>query len=79
MPMADKLINRASGNRMITFLDGNARYNQIFMAEDDIPKMAFRCPGILGLIEWVVMTFGLKNVRATYQHDTNLIFHDLLG
>jgi hypothetical protein len=79
MPMADKLINRASGNRMITFLDGNARYNQIFMVEDDIPKMAFRCPGILGLIEWVVMTFGLKNAGATYQHDTNLVFHDLLG
>jgi hypothetical protein len=25
-------------------------------------KMAFRCPGFIGLFEWVVMTFGLKNV-----------------
>jgi hypothetical protein len=27
----------------------------------------------------VVMTFGLKNVDATYQRAMNLIFHDLLG
>jgi hypothetical protein len=25
------------------------------------------------------MTFGLKNVDATYQRSMNLIFHDLLG
>ena len=25
------------------------------------------------------MTFGLKNVGATYQRAMNLIFHDLLG
>ena len=41
--------------------------------------MAFRCPGFVGLFEWVVMTFGLKNVGATYQCAMNLIFHDLLG
>jgi hypothetical protein len=32
MPIADTLINNASGNRIISFLDGNAEYNQIFMA-----------------------------------------------
>jgi hypothetical protein len=40
---------------------------------------AFRCPGFVGLFEWVVMTFGLKNAGATYQRAMNLIFHDLLG
>jgi hypothetical protein len=64
---------------MISFLDRNARYNQIFMAEDDISKTTFRCPGFIGLFEWVVMTFGLKNARATYQRAMNLVFHDLLG
>jgi hypothetical protein len=33
MPIADTLINNASGNRIISFLDGNAGYNQIFMAK----------------------------------------------
>jgi hypothetical protein len=79
MPVADMLINRASGYKMISFLDGNAGYNQIFMAEEDVFKIAFRCPGFVGLFEWVVMTFGLKNARATYQRAMNLIFHDLLG
>jgi hypothetical protein len=49
------------------------------MAEEDTSKMAFVCPGFVGLFEWVVMTFGLKNADATYQRDMNLIFHDLLG
>ena len=79
MPIADMLINEASGHRVISFLDGNAGYNQIFMAEEDISKTSFRCPGFVGLFEWVVMTFGLKNARATYQRAMNLIFHDLLG
>jgi hypothetical protein len=78
MPMADALINRAFGHWIISFMDGNAGYNQIFMAEDDIPKMTFRCPGFVGLFEWVVMTFGLKNAGATYQRAMNLILHDLL-
>jgi hypothetical protein len=78
MPVADALINSVSGNKIISFLDDNAGYNQIFMAEEDIAKTAFRCPGFVGLFEWIVMTFGLKNAGATYQRAMNLIFHDLL-
>jgi hypothetical protein len=33
----------------------------------------------VGLFEYVVMTFGLKNVDATYQHAMNYIYHDLIG
>ncbi len=47
-------------------MDGNVGYNQIFMAEEDIHKTAFRCPGAIDLYEWVVMTFGLKSAGATY-------------
>jgi hypothetical protein len=79
MPIADILTNNASGNRSISFLDGNAGYNQIFMAEEDASKTAFICPGFIGLFEWVVMTFGLKNVDATYQRAMNLIFNEMLG
>jgi hypothetical protein len=66
MPVADLLINNTSVNKMISFLDGNAGYNQIFMAREDIHKTAFRCPSFVGLFEWIVMTFGLKNAGATY-------------
>jgi hypothetical protein len=79
MPVADLLVDAAAGHKVISFMDGNARYNQIFMAEEDIHKTAFRCPGHVGLYEWVVMTFGLKNASATYQGAMNYIFHELIG
>jgi hypothetical protein len=60
-------------------MDGNAGYNQIFMPPDDINMTVFRVPGTVGLFEYLVMTFGLKNAGATYQHAMNYIFHDLIG
>ena len=44
MPVADMLVDAAAGHKVISFMDGNAGYNQIFMAEEDIHKTAFRCP-----------------------------------
>jgi hypothetical protein len=79
MPIADLLIDSMLGNKVISFLDSNAGYNQIFMAKEDVSKTAFRCLGFVGLFERVVMTFGLKNASATYQRAMNLILHDLLG
>nr|AAX96528.1 retrotransposon protein, putative, unclassified [Oryza sativa Japonica Group]ABA93024.1 retrotransposon protein, putative, unclassified [Oryza sativa Japonica Group] len=79
MPVADQLVDAASGHKILSFMDGNAGYNQIFMAEQDIHKTAFRCPGAIGLFEWVVMTFGLKSAGATYQRAINYIYHDLIG
>ena len=79
MPVAETLINAAAGHKILSFMDGNAGYNQIFMAPEDIHKTAFRVPGSVGLFEYVVMTFGLKNAGATYQRAMNYIFHDLIG
>jgi hypothetical protein len=77
--VADLLIDSVSGNKVISFLDGNAGYNQIFMVKEDVCKTAFHCRGFIGLFEWVIMTFGLKNAGAMYRRAMNLIFHDLLG
>jgi hypothetical protein len=44
-----------------SFLDGNTKYNQIFMVEKDLYKTIFRCPSSIRLFEWVVMTFNIKN------------------
>jgi hypothetical protein len=79
MPVAEMLINAAAGHKILSFMDGNASYNQIFMAPEDINKTAFRVPGAVGLFKYVVMTFGLKNAGATYQRAMNYIFHDLIG
>jgi hypothetical protein len=79
MPVAETLINTAVNHKILSFMDGNAGYNQIFMAPEDIHKTAFRVPGAVGLFEYVVMTFGLKNAGAMYQRAMNYIYHDLIG
>jgi hypothetical protein len=79
MHVSDLLVNGAAGHKVISFMDGNAGYNQIFMAIVYISKTAFSCPGHIGLFEWIVMTFGLKNAGATYQKAMNYIFHELIG
>jgi len=49
MLVADLLVDAASGHKVISFMDGNVGYNQIFMAKEDIPKTAFICPRAIGL------------------------------
>jgi hypothetical protein len=79
LPVADLLVHAASGHKINSFMDGNAGYHQIFMAEEDIPMIVFRCPGHIPLYESVVKTFCLKNAGATYQRAMNYIFYDLIG
>jgi hypothetical protein len=79
MPVVEMLINATAGHKILSFMDGNAGYNQIFMAPEDINKTAFRVPGVVSLFKYVVMTFGLKNAGAMYQRAMNYIFHDLIG
>jgi hypothetical protein len=74
MPVADLLVDAAAGYKVISSMDGNAGYNQIFMAIEDVSKTTLRCLGHIGLFEWIVMTFGLKNAGATYQRAMNYFF-----
>ena len=79
MPIADMLVDSTANNELLSFIDYFSRYNQIIIAVDDISKTTFRCLGSLGTFEWLVMSFGSKNVGATYQRAMNDIFHDMLG
>ncbi|XP_059650003.1 uncharacterized protein LOC132295729 [Cornus florida] len=79
MPVADQLIDSAAKHEILSFMDGHSGYNQIYLAEEDVHKTAFRCPGSIGTFEWIVMPFGLKNAGATYQRAMNSIFHDMIG
>ena len=60
-------------------MDGFSGYNQILIAVEDIPKTAFRCHVSIGIFEWLIMLFGLKNAIAIYQRVMNVIFHDMRG
>ena len=55
---------------------GFFRYNHILMAPEDMEKTSF-------ITEWGtycyrVMSFGLKNARATYQRAATSLFHDMM-
>ncbi|KAM2237452.1 hypothetical protein ACFX1S_012799 [Malus domestica] len=77
--MADLSIDAVAKHKVLSFIDGNAGYNKIKMAKEDIHKIAFRCPEHVGAYEYVVMPFRLKNAGATYQKAMNVIFHDLIA
>jgi hypothetical protein len=64
MLIADMLVNDSSGHKVISFLYGNAGYNQIFMPEEDMHKMAFRCPDFVGLFEWGRNDFWSKKCQG---------------
>lgn len=79
MTVVDMLEDSKVNNGILTFMDDCSRYNQIFITKKDVHKIAFRCLNAIGIFEWVVMPFRLKNVGATYQRAMNMIFHHLVG
>lgn len=79
MPITNLLVNGVAGYKFLSFMDGHSSYNKIFIAEKDMQKTSFRCSGAIGTFEWLVMSFRLRNTRATYQRAMNLIFHDMIG
>ena len=51
MPIADVLVDGVAGHKLLSFMDWHLGYNQIFIAEEDVHKTAFRCPGSIGTFE----------------------------
>ncbi|XP_014503261.1 uncharacterized protein LOC106763603 [Vigna radiata var. radiata] len=74
LPNIDNLVDEASGHRMLSFLDAYSGYNQIPMHEADREKTTFITNR--GNYCYDVMSFGLKNVGATYQRLMDKIFAD---
>lgn len=78
MSVAYLLIDGMTRHEILLFMDGHSKYNQIYVAEEDIHKTAFRCYGTLSTYAWKIMPYRLKNARATYQRAMNIIFHDMI-
>jgi hypothetical protein len=75
MPFIDQIIDDCAGHEALSFMDGFSGYNQIQIHPADQYKTAFTTPW--GTFSYCVMSFGLKNVGATFQWAMTYIFHDL--
>ena len=73
----DQIVDAATEQGILSFLDTFSRYHQILMHLPDAEKKAFITPHRLYCYN--VMPFGLKNVWATYQRLVTKIFRPMLG
>ncbi|XP_026420724.1 uncharacterized protein LOC113316792 [Papaver somniferum] len=66
LPRIRDLEDATSGYGRPSFMDGFLGYNQIPLFEEDQENIAFMTE--IGVYCYTVMSFGLKNAWATYQH-----------
>jgi hypothetical protein len=64
-PRIDQAVDSTAGSVLLCFLDCYSSYHQIALNPGGEDKMAFITPH--GIYRYKVMTFGMKNARATYQ------------
>ena len=72
LPRIYQLVDSTAGHQLLSFIDTFSGYNQIRMHEADQEKTSFITSQ--SLFCYKVMSFGLKNVGATYQRLVNHMF-----
>ena len=72
LPQIDTMVDSTARHQLLSFMDTFSGYNQIKMEEADQEKTSFVTSQ--GLFCYKVMSFGLKNARATYQRLMNKMF-----
>jgi hypothetical protein len=77
LPRVDDLLDKLQGSSFFSSIDLQQGYNQIRIADSDIPKTAFRTP--FGHFEYTVLSFGLVNAPATFQAVMDRIFRPFIG
>ena len=73
----DQVVDSTLGCETLCFLDAYFGYHQITMKESDQLTTSFIT--LFGSFCYVIMSFGLKNVGATYQRCMVKCFGDLIG
>ena len=76
LPHIDILVDNTTNFALFSFMDGFSGYNHIKMAIEDMEKTTFVT--LWGTFFYKVMSYGLKNVGATYQLAMVALFHDMM-
>jgi len=75
MPLVEDVISQLGKSNWFSALDLQSGFWQIHMAPDDIKKTTLITK--IGLYEWTVMPFGLKNATSTFTRTMSLVFKEL--
>ena len=70
LPRIDQIVDATAGHDLLSFMDAYLRYKQIPLHPPDSKKTTFITTDEIYCYN--VMSFGLKNASATYQHMANL-------
>jgi len=76
LPHIGVLIDNTTGYEILLFMDGFLRFNKIKLVEEDQEKTYFTT--LWRVYGCMAMSFGLKNVGATYSRDMMVIFLDMI-
>ena len=77
LPRIVLIVDATAGHELLSFMDAFFGYNQISMDPGDQEKTSFVTAQ--GTYCYRVMSFGLKNARATYQRLVNRMFQKQIG
>ncbi|KAL0313454.1 UNVERIFIED_CONTAM: Transposon Ty3-G Gag-Pol polyprotein [Sesamum radiatum] len=77
LPRIDQLVDSTSNCELLSMMDASQGYHQIMLALEDRKKVSFITSS--GTFCYVAMSFGLKNVGATYQRLVDKIFRSQIG
>ena len=76
LPHINVLVDNMAGSGLMSFKDGFSGYNKVKMAPKDMTKTTFTTKW--GIYCYIVMLFGLKNSRATYQKMATTLLHNMM-
>jgi ribonuclease HI len=72
LPKMEHMLQKVSGAKVMSFIDGFSGYNQIAVHPEDREKTAFTTPW--GTFMYEKMPFGLMNAGATFQRAMDIAF-----